>query len=293
MTEYSRLMSLFYKLAGDDSASQGLGGEQLDSSVAQVTTPKEQRELIDLSNEIRQSRIVSELGIVPNPHYSPDIGLSNILAGYDSLSEQEKIAWGGWYDMAHQQVQNLASQHGVPFPVAAGVTAVLSPSSKWNNNLRNAGIALSCVPEIQQIFQLSQDIEGGEEIELQRQALEQNIASKMSRISTFPVFRLRAREMIEQWLRGEEIVVPGKDPIKIRDFLRNISFPQQPNPATVDGHAINIWLGSKVTLKEGRASKKLKAIIQDTFGRAAEARGIKPQSMQAVTWYVWKNVTNE
>jgi hypothetical protein len=52
-----------------------------------------------------------------------------------SSTEEERLEWSEWYERAHLECKNIASQYGKSYVTVAAMVAVLSPANKWHFNL--------------------------------------------------------------------------------------------------------------------------------------------------------------
>ena len=74
------------------------------------------------------------------------MSLINLLTIFEEATPQEVITGMDWYHEAHELACSLRDEFGVSLDVAAGVIAALSPRSKWERNMADAGkvIAAFC-----------------------------------------------------------------------------------------------------------------------------------------------------
>ena len=202
-------------------------------------------------NEVRREREahVSELGL----RYRA--GVRNIKAVYGAATQAERDYWGHWYYAAHHDVKALASVHGIDHGVAAAVVATLSPGSKWTHNLAVAD-------EVITRWKAGRPLTG---------------------LASYPDNIVKARRILDT----NSTTVTGP---KVSVFHQSLLDPKSVAHRTVvDGHAINILYGRKVSLKEAPSiGKAERAKIEAAYRQAADELRISPQALQATTWYVWK-----
>lgn len=164
------------------------------------------------------------------------------------------------YFRYNEVLKNLASYFGVEFPSAVAVFAALSPNSDYQGNLRSTATVIK--------------------------GWRDGVPVDRIRVVTYNHCRDRAFE----YLNGTSFLgtVKGK---KIRSFYSNILNPMDPGPVTIDGHAVNIWRGRRMTLKavatDGRFNYE--NVARD-YRSAAERVGLLPNQVQAITWFTWKRV---
>lgn len=96
-------------------------------------------------------------------------------------------------------------------------------------------------------------------------------------------------------------ILDGAEPLslmetspKVSVFYKSLVDPESvQNELVLDGHAINIWRGQKKTLKglESPTEAERAQMLAD-YKKAAERAGLPVQAVQAITWFIWKNVTD-
>jgi len=201
-----------------------------------------------------------------NPKSTLDLGIStdegkgvdNIIAVYNEANPEEKEFWGKWYYSASDNVKELASDYEIDFRIAAAVVAVLSPGNKWKDNL------LAAEKVIKKFKNPSLNIP----------------------INAYGKNVIKALKILET---GDVAYVKGP---KVSVFFLSLVDPQSVL-LVLDSHAINIWFGIKRSLKQTpNIPKTIRQRMLDDYKTAAEILGISLQSLQAVTWYIWKYTTN-
>lgn len=107
-------------------------------------------------------------------------------------------------------------------------------------------------------------------------------------INAYPANVKKAQQIIAT---GDTSLVTGP---KVVEFFQSLM-----NPASVadrlvlDGHAINIWRGEKRPLKGLRMpNKREREQMLADYQKAAEIAGLPVQSVQAITWYIWKHTVD-
>jgi hypothetical protein len=185
------------------------------------------------------------------PDWELNGGYNNIMQLIKQATESEIDYWGKWYHYAHQHVKALAAKYNEPFDVIAAVVATLSPGNKWVANLRAA-----------------EDILNGKD-----------------RTNAYPSQVKLAKDIL---ITGNISLVSGP---KVTVFFQSILDPSVvENELVLDGHAINIWRGTKRLLKgTERPSKSEREQMIEDYKRAAADTGLSVQAVQAITWYLWKS----
>ncbi|APU88970.1 hypothetical protein Rctr197k_173 [Virus Rctr197k] len=79
---------------------------------------------------------------------------------------------------------------------------------------------------------------------------------------------------------------------KVTVFYQSLLDPTSvENDLVLDGHAINIWRGTKRPLKGiSQPSEGERAQMVRDYQRVAKASGLSVQAVQAITWFIWKSV---
>jgi hypothetical protein len=203
-----------------------------------------QQEASKIAEPKRSGLSVDQLELKPHG------GVENIIKVYNQATSEEKSYWGRWYHNAKSDVEDLARQFNLPFPVVAGIVAVLSPGNKWSMNLLAA----------------------------------EKLLQGQTKINAYPRQVQKALRILET---GDTGLVSGP---KVTVFFNSLMNPKLVEKDMVlDGHAINIWRGEKTSLKGivNPSGKERARMIQD-YQMAANELGVPVQAVQAVTWYIWK-----
>ena len=196
-----------------------------------------------------------------------DTMVSNILAVYDGATPDQRHAGMGWYPTALRSAEGIALGTGLPIATVVGVMAALSPSNKWARNV--ADTAALC-----HAFKL-----GGRAAALEVPTC------------TFNTMKHRGLEVLALPSPCPEAIasiIHGKKGRKVRSFFHCIRSGGQQD-VCIDGHAYNITVGTRAALHKVPSLGQGKyAWLQVAYATAAEARGVLPSEMQAVTWVAWR-----
>jgi len=181
---------------------------------------------------------------------SSNDGINNIKTVYNQATPEEKEYWGRWYYHAKDDVTDLANTHNIPFEKMAAIVAVLSPGNKWKGNLLAAERVMQGSPKV----------------------------------NAYPISLAKANKIKDS---GDVSLVTGP---KVTVFYQSLLDPKSvENNLVLDGHAINIWRGEKRALKGlKKPSKETRQKMVDDYLKAAKELDVPVQSVQAVTWYIWK-----
>lgn len=183
-----------------------------------------------------------------------------LLRIYVEANAQELSRGRTWYETARLYVCELSERFGFTYEVAAGVLAVLSPSTTWEANKADARRVLGYVRH------------GGNWQDCS--------------VSTYSRNKLKAFTIAET---GDCSYVNGP---KVRAFWRNI-LGDYTVPA-IDSHALNAYVGFYMV---GSAAPTPSVILvrECTQGyiKASERVDESPASLQAIVWLVWKRLISE
>lgn len=178
-------------------------------------------------------------------------GVANIMAVYNQATPEEKDYWGRWYHHANKDVAELADKYRLDFRMAAGVVAVLSPGNKWLENLKAA----------------------------------EKVIEGVLKVNAYPAFVKKAQNILQGAPVEQQVTGP-----KVSVFLQSLINPDAVEKDIVlDGHAINIWRGTKRALKNlAKPTVQERRQMVEDYSEAAKQLGVPTQAVQAVTWYIWK-----
>ncbi len=179
-------------------------------------------------------------------------GRANIKKVYEEASPQERDYWGKWYHNAKNDVQELADEFGKPFEQVAAIVAITSPGNLWRANILAARRVL----------------EGAEVV------------------NTYPANLKKCLQVLSaesNW--GSYVTGP-----KVSVFYKSLLDPESiKDDMVLDGHAMNIWFGKKIPLKDiPSINNDLRERMVRDYKLVAKELGVPVQAVQAVTWYIWK-----
>ena len=91
-------------------------------------------------NDKKKKEIVDEMNIVAKEYYtSVMLGMAeNLLATFDSLTEEFKSKAKDWYIGANRTANFLAKKYNVSLEQSSAILAVFSPKKEWFNNIADA-----------------------------------------------------------------------------------------------------------------------------------------------------------
>lgn len=191
----------------------------------------------------------------------------NILATYFLASESEIRQGIAWYDDAHMIANRIAGSYELASRTVAGVIAALSPSNKWERNIKDAD-------NFCRVF-----AGGGDPLEI--------------KVSTYGLNRTKALAI----LNGEDIdtILNGRKTVAFYHCIAG-----DDGHVCIDGHAYNIWMGERIPLDSiPSIGKGLYASIVSDYIRATtlinrvcQAEYTAPQ-VQAITWIAWRRMIGE
>jgi hypothetical protein len=184
-----------------------------------------------------------------------DDKVKNIINIYNAATEEERDFFHNWYNNAQQTCINLANEYSVDPQLVYAIVAVLSPGNRFNRNIVAAENLLR-----NELFG------------------EQNPVSTNNRRNAekaAQIFRTKSLEFVT----GPKVSVFFKSLMTPKEFKERL---------VLDGHAVSMWIGEKLPVKKIKIPNR-EQILTD-FQSAADCLGIAVQELQAVTWFVWKNV---
>lgn len=164
------------------------------------------------------------------------------------------------YFRYHEVFRNLSAFYGVGFAETVAVFCATSPNNDYLGNLRSAASIIKGFVE--------------------------GVPVERIRVTTYNHCRDRAF----QYLNGTPFLraTTGK---KIRSFYLNILNPMDPEPVTIDGHAVNIWRRRRVNLVDAVGGWNYERVAND-YRRVASDVGLLPNQLQSITWFTWKRIHN-
>ncbi len=193
----------------------------------------------------------------------------NIRQVLQQATPDEVDYWGYWYHQASDECRKLAERHNVSLPLAAAVTAALSPGNKWWINIRIAD-------------QLLTFWEAG--------ALE-----RMPKLSAYPISLQKAIKILDAYKKTGKVDTTEIDTPKVGIFYNSLVDPEGVDRDIVlDGHAINIARGIKRGLKGVRTpAREERRAIEMAYKRVADEFALTVQAVQAITWFIWRFVKGD
>lgn len=281
----------FYKLAQElEEIEDEFNGLSEDSPVSEpfaldlISDPFKS----NIEEKKRTVKTTKDLGI----EYSA--GVANIIKVYNEATDEEKSYWGTWYPKAKDDVIRLSDKYKMPFELVAALVATLSPGCDWYVNLSAAervivrhkleSFSARHAEKLEEL--LSSDNLSQEDQELKRR-LVQIMNTSDQKLPGYTPNHIKAFAMLKSG-------VPQASGPKVSVFYASLLDPQAvENHMVLDGHAMNIWRGVKIPLKNRKEKKSMKEIMRQDYHKAAKILGISTQSLQAITWYIWKSVKRD
>ena len=190
---------------------------------------------------------------------------NNIQAVYNLASLSDTNSGFNWYADAHTFAQQLADEYEISKLQVCGVIASLSPRNRWERNKIDAETmvkAASAGATYEDLLSL--------------------------KVCTFTGNKIKAARILGLNCASDTEVKSILSGPKMIEFYHCI---QELDDVCIDGHAYSIWLGSRVVLaKVPSIGVKLRRTIKADYRAAAEALGISPYELQAVTWCAWRRI---
>jgi hypothetical protein len=179
----------------------------------------------------------------------------NIFRVY-SLADADEIDAGlRWYAEVHEDATRIAAYSGKSVSTVSAIIAALSPGLRWSVNV---------------------------------EAAERVINGKS--LSGLGVRWGDGRDKAIRILNGHDprVVLGGN---KVRSFWHCIAEPTNRSHVCVDGHAYAIAVGKRITVdKTPNINDRLYNVIRRDYIAVANAIGIAPYQLQAITWLAWRRL---
>lgn len=176
---------------------------------------------------------------------------ANVLSVYYRSTPEARSQGFSWYREANALANTLDPLNPTR---AAGVIAALSPLTPWGRNEILAIMAYS-----------NGGLDGG------------TLRNSIRKVNAM----LREDKSPHDLLTSE----------KVGNFFRNIADPTHADHITIDRHAFDIAVGYSTNDDARRilSNKGIYKAFQRVYADAANAAGILPLDMQAITWVQWRN----
>ena len=191
----------------------------------------------------------------------------SICRWYAKATPAEHLHGVQWYNLERGRIADLAARYGVTVDVAAGVTAVLSPMVRWEQNLVEMEYVL---------LRAAGGVRFGD-------------AGYRKGHVAFSANIRKAYDIVERGFSAG--VVSGR---KVTAFYRLLAGPC--DAVVLDSIAIMAAVGIDPTPFVSSADAKAYFgrpvalnLIERAYRRAAVALKLRPDQLQAVVWTVWRN----
>ena len=167
-----------------------------------------------------------------------------------------------WYNDARDTAAIIAVKYQLPLRIVVGVIAALSPTNKWDLNVRNAD-------DMCRIF-----THGGYVEE--------------TKPSTYKTMRDKAWSILQSMPHTDNDVAFILRGPKITDFFYCI---MGHDVCVIDGHAWCIANNDRRTMQEvPNIGKKLRKELQQAYSKAGKKYDMTAYQMQAATWVAWRRI---
>lgn len=183
----------------------------------------------------------------------------NVQKVLDAATELEWNEGKLAYQLYHDTLSEIAAATNLPVNRVAGCFSALSPNSDYLGNLRSAKTV--CL-----------GYAGGK-------------SESSCTVSTYKHNRAKAWRILD----GEHFYSVYKG-LKVRNFWRNLTEPDNPEAITIDGHMNNIWEGRARVMSDSGLSRLRYDKLAWEFRRVAKAENLLPCQLQAILWLTWKRL---
>jgi len=201
--------------------------------------------------------------------------IDNLYALFGRATDAERKEFGQAFYRYHGIMRDLAQENGVTLPIAAAVFSSLSPNNDYIGNIRDARKML--------------------------EASSMGLGIDDFTVSTYGHNKRKAWAIVKGADPLDEIIA-----LKTRNFYLNISFPDNPEPVTVDGHMYWAWHGQRgrVTGHKGKGdavtdrtraasmNPRLYHEIELAVRSIAINHGLKGHQAQSIIWHAYRQRYN-
>jgi hypothetical protein len=157
----------------------------------------------------------------------------------------------------------MARRSGTDYRRVAAILASMSPGTFWERNKMETAALL-----------MGADVE----------------------FTTYPRNVEKAERIRTVDKRGDYLDLVKPNPAsgwKVGSFYQNIVDPDDPEPVTIDRHAIAICLGRAPNEREQSLTRWRYACYAAAYREVAAERGLSPNAVQAITWCEYRRANGD
>jgi len=207
--------------------------------------------------------------------------LDHIVAQFLNSSDKNKIEGIQWYKTAHMVAAQMSETFKIRLEKVVGVIAALSPNNHWDKNINDAESLIAAYNSGMSYDQIFDDV----------------------KVSTFNPNKRKALNVLFDQGKIEELIKPKKESgHKVLSFFNCIYAYHNTIDVCIDGHALSIYLGERITVNSSRSNMTPKqyAHIQEAYRLATDKineitkdkRDYIPMEIQAITWLAYRERHN-
>ena len=186
----------------------------------------------------------------------------NIKKIFFAATLEETAEGKFWYRKAKEAAQSIGDRTELPLRTVVGVVAALSPTNKWEKNVRDAGSLCEAF------------VSGGYKEEVS--------------CSTYNKMKDKAWTILQETDATEGEIAAILNGPKITDFFWCI---MGHNTCVIDGHAWCIANDDRRAMQEvPTIGKRVRQDLQEAYTKVGEKFGLKAYEMQAITWLAWRRI---
>lgn len=254
-----------------------------DGDLAEAEGPPEEEELLKILEEVDPVKKPRKSLRETQKKFAYETnGLKNLQLVWDHCDANDIEEYKDWYKKANADCKRLAKDLrkeieiiNPPDPVrmVVGVVAATSQGTLWEENLNLASEVITT----RDVSNFKVSKEGGDEDDS----------------GGYLKITKNNLEKVKSILAGDFSVLESD---KFGAFFTSILDPHSTeNTVVVDTHATGIWIGARLGVQDPLfqenkpAGARLAAIVRD-YRKLAGSVGYTPQSVQAVTWSVWRKL---
>jgi hypothetical protein len=176
--------------------------------------------------------------------------IKSIHAGLDPWNHDNGLAW---YRNANKTLRGLAVEHGHSLETVAGIAAVLSPGTRWEQNLRDVMAVLQ---------------DGADAV-----------------VTTYHPNQVKAVKLLNGDTFDAVACKNKNTGNKVRSFYDNLLRPDDSEAVTIDRWVVRaLYRDADKKLSRVFSSAKVYDEIADAFRKVAADRGLRPCELQAMVW---------
>lgn len=259
----------------DNGGASAAAADEDGAAYADGASPPQEQELINILDELSPvKKPRTKLNETQKPFAYHEEGIQNLAAVWEHCDKNDIETYKDWYKQANADCLALAAElkneiaainPPDPIRMIIGVVAATSQGTLWEENIAMARNVIR-----------SRDVSKFK-------------TDKKSDLKITP----DNLEKVKRILAGDFTALQTD---KFGAFFASIEKPDlTQNTVVVDTHAAGMWLGKRLGVQDPMMQQnrpegaRLAAMVRD-YRKLASKVGYSPQSVQAITWSVWRKL---